>query len=119
MNIEPTKPTSKNPPEQFAGDVWLDPIALPHEGDQPHITDQFIGGFLLVGLVGSMFIPCASVVGEVDSVAAQLAQELAELRCDCPCRRSYGPTRFGGSLCQHPFRQKLPPCGKWALTGVP
>lgn len=24
MNIEPTIPTTKNPPEQFAGDVWLD-----------------------------------------------------------------------------------------------
>jgi quercetin dioxygenase-like cupin family protein len=34
MNIEPTVPTTKNPPEQFAGDVWLDPIALPHDGDQ-------------------------------------------------------------------------------------
>lgn len=34
MNIEPAVPTSKNPPEQFAGDVWLDPIALPHEPEQ-------------------------------------------------------------------------------------
>ncbi|MEH0108874.1 cupin domain-containing protein [Tersicoccus sp. MR15.9] len=34
MNIEPTTPTVKNPPEQFAGDVWVDPIAAPHEGDQ-------------------------------------------------------------------------------------
>lgn len=34
MNIEPTIPTSKNPPEQFAGDVWLDPIAVPHEDEQ-------------------------------------------------------------------------------------
>lgn len=34
MNIEPTVPTSLNPPEQFAGQVWLDPIALPHESDQ-------------------------------------------------------------------------------------
>lgn len=34
MNIEPAIPTSKNPPEQFAGDVWFDPIAQPHEGDQ-------------------------------------------------------------------------------------
>ena len=38
MNIEPTRPTSKNPPEQFAGDVWLDPIALPHENDQRMIV---------------------------------------------------------------------------------
>ena len=34
MEIEPTKPTTKNPPEQFAGDVWLDPITAPHEKDQ-------------------------------------------------------------------------------------
>ena len=34
MNIEPSIPTSKNPPEHFAGDVWLNPIALPHEADQ-------------------------------------------------------------------------------------
>ena len=34
MNIEPTPSTVKNPPEQFAGDVWVDPIAAPHEGDQ-------------------------------------------------------------------------------------
>jgi quercetin dioxygenase-like cupin family protein len=34
MNIEPASPTTKNPPEQFAGDVWLDPIAMPHEDSQ-------------------------------------------------------------------------------------
>ncbi|MFT2706127.1 cupin domain-containing protein [Clavibacter zhangzhiyongii] len=34
MNIEPATPTTKNPPEQFAGDVWLDLIAVPHEDDQ-------------------------------------------------------------------------------------
>jgi quercetin dioxygenase-like cupin family protein len=34
MNIEPAIPTVKNPPEQFVGNVWFDPIALPHEGDQ-------------------------------------------------------------------------------------
>lgn len=34
MHIEPATPTTKNPPEQFAGDVWLDPIASPHEPDQ-------------------------------------------------------------------------------------
>ncbi len=34
MNVEPTRPTVKNPPEQFAGDVWLDRIAEPHEADQ-------------------------------------------------------------------------------------
>ena len=38
MNIEPTVPTAKNPPAQFAGDVWLDPIALPHEPDQTMVV---------------------------------------------------------------------------------
>lgn len=37
MNIEPSTPTVKNPPEQFAGDVWLDMIAVPHE-DSQHLT---------------------------------------------------------------------------------
>lgn len=27
-------PTAKNPPEQFAGDVWVDPVAAPQESDQ-------------------------------------------------------------------------------------
>lgn len=45
MNIEPTVPTTKNPPAQFAGDVWLDPIALPHEpGQYLHVT-QGVGRF--------------------------------------------------------------------------
>jgi quercetin dioxygenase-like cupin family protein len=34
MNLEPQRPTVKNPPEQFAGDVWLEPIVAPHDGDQ-------------------------------------------------------------------------------------
>ncbi|WP_262002054.1 cupin domain-containing protein [Microbacterium sp. Mcb102] len=34
MHIEPRTPTVKNPPEQFTGDVWLDVIAAPKEGDQ-------------------------------------------------------------------------------------
>jgi quercetin dioxygenase-like cupin family protein len=34
MRIEPQHPTAKNPPEQFAGDVWVDPIAVPHEDGQ-------------------------------------------------------------------------------------
>ena len=29
--MNPPCPTTKNPPDQFAGDVWLDPIALPHD----------------------------------------------------------------------------------------
>lgn len=34
MNIEPSRPIMKNPPEQFAGDVWPQVIASPHEADQ-------------------------------------------------------------------------------------
>lgn len=34
MNIEPTVPTVKNPPEQFSGEVWLDVIASPHTAEQ-------------------------------------------------------------------------------------
>ncbi|RLK52576.1 (R)-mandelonitrile lyase [Microbacterium telephonicum] len=34
MNIEPERPTAKNPPEQFAGDVWVDVIAAPRTDDQ-------------------------------------------------------------------------------------
>ncbi|MFC8521528.1 MULTISPECIES: hypothetical protein [Micrococcaceae] len=34
MDIEPTAPTTKNPAAQFAREVRLDPIALPHESDQ-------------------------------------------------------------------------------------
>lgn len=35
--IDPT-PTTKNPPEQFTGDVWLDPIAGPQEPGQEMIV---------------------------------------------------------------------------------
>ena len=34
MNIEPITPTIKNSPEQFIGDVWVDPVAAPHDADQ-------------------------------------------------------------------------------------
>ena len=34
MYIEPTRPTVKNSPEQFIGDVWVDPIAAPNDADQ-------------------------------------------------------------------------------------
>jgi quercetin dioxygenase-like cupin family protein len=34
MRIEPKPPTVKNPPEQFTGDVWFDPIASPQEEGQ-------------------------------------------------------------------------------------
>lgn len=34
QQIEPARPTLKNPAAQFAGDVWLDLIAAPHTDDQ-------------------------------------------------------------------------------------
>lgn len=34
MNIEPRQPTTKNPPERFLGDVWLEHLATPHTPDQ-------------------------------------------------------------------------------------
>ena len=34
MQINPRSPTTKNAPEQFTGDVWLDPIASPREEGQ-------------------------------------------------------------------------------------
>jgi quercetin dioxygenase-like cupin family protein len=34
MQIDPRPATTKNPPEQFTGDVWLDPIAYPRETGQ-------------------------------------------------------------------------------------
>lgn len=34
MQIDPHQPTTKNPPERFTGDVWLDPIAHPREKGQ-------------------------------------------------------------------------------------
>ncbi|WP_435110942.1 (R)-mandelonitrile lyase [Nocardiopsis synnemataformans] len=34
MQIDERIPTAKNPPEQFTGDVWLDPIAFPREDGQ-------------------------------------------------------------------------------------
>jgi len=34
MNILPTAPSFKNPPDQFRGEVWGDMIAVPQSGDQ-------------------------------------------------------------------------------------
>ena len=34
MQIDPRAPTTKNPPERFTGDVWLDPIASPRDAGQ-------------------------------------------------------------------------------------
>lgn len=34
MKQLPPSGTTKNPPERFAGDVWLDMIVTPQEGDQ-------------------------------------------------------------------------------------
>jgi quercetin dioxygenase-like cupin family protein len=38
MQIDARPPTTKNPPEQFTGDVWLDPIAHPREDGQRMIV---------------------------------------------------------------------------------
>jgi quercetin dioxygenase-like cupin family protein len=38
MHVDPRTPTTKNPPEQFTGDVWLDPIASPREEGQRMIV---------------------------------------------------------------------------------
>jgi quercetin dioxygenase-like cupin family protein len=38
MYIEPSMPTSKNPADQFVGDVWLDPIALSPEPGQTMVV---------------------------------------------------------------------------------
>jgi hypothetical protein len=38
MQINPRTPTTKNPPEQFTGDVWLDPVASPREEGQRMIV---------------------------------------------------------------------------------
>jgi quercetin dioxygenase-like cupin family protein len=34
VHIDVRIPTTKNPPERFTGDVWLDPIAAPREKGQ-------------------------------------------------------------------------------------
>lgn len=34
MRIIDAAPTVKNPPEQFVGDVWVDALATPQQGDQ-------------------------------------------------------------------------------------
>jgi quercetin dioxygenase-like cupin family protein len=38
MQLVPRTPTTKNPREQFAGDVWLDPIASPRDEGQRMIV---------------------------------------------------------------------------------
>jgi quercetin dioxygenase-like cupin family protein len=40
MQINPRTSTTKNPPAQFTGDVWLDPIASPREEGQRMIVAQ-------------------------------------------------------------------------------
>lgn len=31
MHVDDRRPTTKNPPENFTGDVWLDPVAVPRD----------------------------------------------------------------------------------------
>lgn len=38
MRIEPHRPTVKTAPEYFAGDVWLEPVAAPHDADQRSVV---------------------------------------------------------------------------------
>ncbi|MER6988315.1 cupin domain-containing protein [Saccharopolyspora hirsuta] len=40
MKIIPKAPTAKNPPEQFTGDVWVDPITSPQEPDQRMVVGR-------------------------------------------------------------------------------
>jgi len=40
MKILPKLATVKNPPEQYTGDIWLDTIALPQEGDQRMVVGK-------------------------------------------------------------------------------
>ena len=40
MKILPKPATVKNPPEQYTGDIWLDTIALPQEGDQRMVVGK-------------------------------------------------------------------------------
>ncbi|GAA4730651.1 cupin domain-containing protein [Isoptericola chiayiensis] len=38
MKVLTTPPTTKNPPEQFTGDVWLDPVAFPQDAGQSMVV---------------------------------------------------------------------------------
>jgi quercetin dioxygenase-like cupin family protein len=40
MNLEPKPPTSRGPADRFTGDVWVDAIAEPKEGDQRMIVSR-------------------------------------------------------------------------------
>jgi quercetin dioxygenase-like cupin family protein len=40
MRVEPKKPTTKNPPENFTGDVWVDLIATPQDQGQHMIVGK-------------------------------------------------------------------------------
>ena len=40
MNLEPKPPTSRGPADRFTGDVWIDAIAEPKEGDQRMIVSR-------------------------------------------------------------------------------
>jgi quercetin dioxygenase-like cupin family protein len=40
VNLEPKPPTSRGPADRFTGDVWVDAIAEPREGDQRMIVSR-------------------------------------------------------------------------------
>ncbi len=40
MNVEPKPPTNKGAADWFTGDVWVDPIAVPKDGDQRMLVSR-------------------------------------------------------------------------------
>ena len=40
MHIEPKPATDKGPADRFTGDVWIDPIAVPKDGDQRMVVSR-------------------------------------------------------------------------------
>jgi quercetin dioxygenase-like cupin family protein len=40
MRLEPKKPTAKGSPDWFVGDVWVDSIAAPQDGDQRGVVSR-------------------------------------------------------------------------------
>lgn len=94
MEIEPHRPSTKNLPEQFAGEVRLDPIALPHEGDERMVVAavRFASGARTAwhfhardvdrptGLPGLTLFPCTWFVGSRGTTWVPPASPLLESR---------------------------------------
>ena len=94
MDIDPRTPTDKNPPEQFTGDVWLDPIASPREAGQR----------MFVGTV--RFAPGPAPPGTPTPSAR---------RCTSP-RASRGCSRAAARRSRPPPARRLLPPGRGALA---